>query len=210
MGKRSALLLAVFAAIALPVAGCSGSVPIPRERPLSAAEKQRLLDADQQTDLDELRAQYPGADPGRVAFKHFVHTRDWPSTMSSCMLAAGFRTSVDTGGITYSDLPAQQQQPYALALYRCGREYPIDPMDSAPLSAAELKFLYGYVSGTLSKCLRTHGIAVPNPPSEQTFADAYPSTGGWDPYSSATDVSKAQWAKLVKECPPEPAGFRGN
>lgn len=207
---RAASILVAVVATALAVAGCSAPPAIPKEKPLSAAEKQRQLRSDQQTDLAELQAEFPDVKPGHVTVNHFVHPRDWASTMHQCMLEAGFQTKVEGGGVTYSNLPSEQLEAYNVAFYRCSREYPIDPMDSAPLSGDELKYLYGYRSGALTRCLLRHGISVATPPSEQTFADSYPVTGGWDPYSGATNVSRSQREKLVKACPPSPPGFRGN
>ena len=202
--------LTALAALCFCLTGCSATVSIPKERPVSAAQQAKLLAADRENALEQLRAQYPDAKPPTASVKKLVAPKEWASTLSNCMNRAGFDTRVQGGGVAYSSLPKEQQETYALAFYVCSVEYPIDPVDSAPLSTAEMRFLYSYLTGPLTNCLKEHGASVSSPPSEQTFADSYSSTGGWTPYSGVTDVSQAEWAKLNKACPQQPAGFRGN
>ena len=209
--KRIAQLLVLLAAVAL-VAGCSSSSKVPTEAPVSKAEQAKLLAEEQKNALDQLRTHFPDATPSPTSVQRFVAKRDWASALSGCMQKAGFATTIAPGGggVAINNLPKQQQEAYDLAFYYCQTEYPVNPVDTAPLSSDEAKFLYSYLTTTLANCLEKHGQSIPNPPSEQTFADSYSTTGGWTPYSYVSDVSESRWAELNKECPQQPAGFRGN
>jgi hypothetical protein len=216
--KSFALLVAASAVVTFLLSGCSATLStpkaagsIPKEKPVSATEKAMILATDQHDDLTQLHTRYPNAKPGPVSVVRYIKTKDWAGALSNCMQTEGFRTTVaPDGGLQSPHLPAQQQEPYALAFYTCQVQYPINPVYEAPLSTAEVKFLYGYVTGTLTICLHNHGVPLTNAPSERTFADTYAATGGWTPYSEVTDVSESEWVKLNKDCPQKPAGFRGN
>ncbi len=151
----------------------------------------------------QILSQYPDAKIPKVKVLQRVTTATWPGIYSRCLTSNGFPTKVNADGGAAGYVPTGQNEAYLIASYKCSAEYPLQAKYTKPLDTKQVKLLYTYDTGKLTKCLKKHGVVAGRPPSLATFEQNFQSDP-WSPYSSAplSDLSK-----LNKSCPQVPANL---
>ena len=137
-----------------------------------------------------------------------VTDREWGRLMLECMQRAGVG---QWGYDEQSGLFIEGAQPTAsdqLAFYWCFAAYPrVDTV-----SDDQLDFIYSYYQRWLIPCLESRGYNVMNAPSRETFIDADPAIGQWNPYRAlehypATFGDLEQLAETCERTLPGIAGW---
>lgn len=196
------LLAAGLLVVLLPMslAGCAPAGP--EEPALSAREGDAVIDGFLAGEAEALGLD----DPPEVERIRFVTLDEWPTAQINCMNDAGFaaQLTIDGKGVDYSQVPEALADQLALQIYTCEAQYPPSPTSLQPLTDSQLRALYAYYVGDLTKCLEDAGFTVGSPPSETVFIE---SDGGWTPYGDiALSADPADLLPLLAECPQLPAG----
>lgn len=160
--------------------------------------------------MDTVAGQYP--DSARPAFERvrYISPGEMPEVIVGCLLEEGFDATVSTdafGPALEVSSPVGQEQPLAIAWYGCDVQYPIDPLLTQPLSAAEIEYLYEYNVQTLLPCLASQGHEL-SAPSKQTYIETSGTENGWYPYAELMSLPAEELQTLGKIRPHNPPGFR--
>lgn len=205
---RPLVAAVMCASLAAGVSACSspsGAVPTPDT--LSSAQANSILDTSADQAWQLVASRYPGVQRPAVERIRVVSHAEWASAQAKCMSAAGFpqAKAMPDGSLTSGQVPKEQAEPYALAEYSCGVEYPMDAKYKTDFNESQLKWLYRYYTGELTTCMEKHDVSVGNAPSEQKFID---SDGAWSPYQSV-DLPQQDYYDLVTDCPEIPDSIYG-
>jgi hypothetical protein len=115
-----------------------------------------------------------------------------------CLLDQGFPVvAIDGGGISYENVPPEQNHNAELAFDACMAGLDLPPPE--PPSAEFIEDLYTRLVD-VEACLEDLGYEIEDPPSLQAFIDSY-ETGPWHPYLSLP--LDAPHAELERACPVE-------
>lgn len=212
-GRNHQLLTAAAGVVCIAVvtglSACAtpGAASGPEPDALSAARAENILDANADQAWQLVASRHPGLERPVVGRVRTVSHADWAPTQERCMTAAGFpqAKAMPDASLASGQVPAEQSEPFAVAEYTCGVEYPMAAKYQTAFNASQLEWLYRYSTGELTKCLQDHGIAVKRGPSEQEFVD---SDGAWSPYRSV-DLPQSQYYELVTACPEIPDSIYG-
>jgi hypothetical protein len=194
-------LLGLVLLLSAVVGGCSSS-PEHRSTP-SASSSKSPASAQLAEQRQQILDQYPNAQIPKTHVIREVSLQEWATVVSACMTAAGFPTTADANGQATGVVAAGQDEAHQIATYVCQVEYPLQAKYTTPLDSSQLKRLYVYYTGDLTKCLEKHGVTVPTPPSFQTFSQQYNGSNAWSPYSG----EPASVMHLEPKCPLDLVGI---
>lgn len=202
-------LLGFLAAVSLSACG-----PQPTAQPTPAALTESEADSLVQQAIDKewekFSSDHPDQDRPQVAIVRTIALDEWVDVLPPCMAEQGFKVAVgDDGGIDSGNLPPEQAGSYALAMYVCDAKYPLDAKYSAPLTESQIRYIFDYYAGDLTRCLTEQGYKVAQAPSWQSFYDSYGSGNFWTPYQGLGPLPPSDFAKLNKACPQNPDGIYG-
>lgn len=174
---------------------------------MSAARAETILDASTDQAWQLVESRHPGLERPAVDRVRTVSHADWAPTQERCMTAAGFpqAKAMPDASLSSGQVPEAQSEPFAVAEYTCGAEYPMAAKYQTAFNESQLEWLYRYSTGELTKCLQDRGISVERGPSEQEFID---SDGAWSPYRSV-DLPQSRYYELVTACPEIPDSIYG-
>lgn len=207
---RRGLVVALCAAV-LTLTACTSSSNTPAHSShasAAAGTDVNHLDAGTRAYLADnataLAKQLGISDPPAVKPVKLVTLDEWASAQISCLKGAGYDVSEtsDGQGIHYPRItdPALSKS-LNLAIYTCEVKYPTQQKYMAPLSPTQLKSLYEYRVGPLSKCLSKLGYhSSSTPPSETVFVQ---DGGMWSPYDGM-GISQNDVKRVFKACPQTP------
>lgn len=201
-----------FVVASLLLVGCSGSEGEASVGPSTtkeadapetadAEDRPSLHSKEWQQRLDEIALAYGIEDPPRVAPIRVVG-EDYVEAIDACMSDAGF--PIDESGAI--NVPEDQAEAYALVVYTCEAQYPIDSRYLQPLTEEQYKTIHAYLVSEAVPCLADLGYAVPVPPSEATYVatvdgpDAYTTSG--ELYKLGLDTAEVEAA--IADCPEIP------
>jgi hypothetical protein len=103
------------------------------------------------------------------------------------------------------NVPAQE------AMNKCILQYPQKAWLSYIHSAAQWGYLYDYLAGPFTACLREAGQPAPVIGTRKGFVAASLAGELYSPWTHVTlDRTSAQWKNLVKRCPPLAPGLSGD
>lgn len=158
------------------VAGATATASAPRT--LSAEDQQAI-----QAQLASFAQRLGLTNPPKVAIVRVVPMSEVTPAMIKCLTSAGFPATLTADGEGWSvQYNHDQEDAYRLAAYTCAAQYPGDPAQTASRMTREQKLIaFHYLTVTLVGCLKDHGYAVTNIPSEQVFLDSW-DTAPWNPY----------------------------
>ncbi|MBT1585245.1 hypothetical protein [Curtobacterium flaccumfaciens] len=174
---------------------------------MSAARAETILDASADQAWQLVESRHPGLARPAVDRVRTVSHADWAPTQERCMTAAGFpqAKAMPDASLVSGQVPEDQSEPFAVAEYTCGAEYPMAAKYQTAFNESQLEWLYRYSTGELAKCLQDRGISVERGPSEQEFID---SDGAWSPYRSV-GLPQSRYYELVTACPEIPDSIYG-
>ncbi|PWB96435.1 hypothetical protein DF220_00185 [Salinibacterium hongtaonis] len=157
-------------------------------------------------------SQHPNAQRPDVELIRYVQPNESASAQADCLIAAGFVNTTVTpdGGVVTDFGSAAQAEPFAIAGYTCRVQYPLDPKYTAPLTNAEVMFIYDYFVEELTPCLESEGFSVTAAQSRGKFAETYESGTAWHPYEGVIEstTTNEQWWSINARCPQMPTDFR--
>ena len=196
----------------LSLVSCSAdSAPAPTMSSLSSATRDAMYQDKVDSLWAQVHAEFPDAVRPETAVVRFVKPSEQSRALVQCLARDGFEVTEVEGTISASGVTGQEL-PYELSLYSCRAAYPIDPAYEAPLSEAESRYLYDYLTGELTECLEKHGYEIGTPPSFTVFLESTSNgEAPWSPWSEVSarsDLNESIARDLVRACPVKPAGLR--
>ncbi|RLP80756.1 hypothetical protein D9V34_00625 [Mycetocola lacteus] len=166
------------------------------------------MDADIQANLANLKAKFPDAEiPDEVRVSRIIAPDEYAEVFSRCLTDAGFTARAHPdGGIRFDEIPDEQAQAQAVALYTCQATYPLDPRYTQPLTGSQIAYLYDYYRDRLLPCLEGEGHTVSDLPSLTRFKESFDGTApGYSPFESIARGSSAEEFQRVSGlCPDFP------
>lgn len=207
MKKLAALVLT---GAGLLLAGCvSTAAPASVGPTYSPAELSRLVQETLDDQWAYVSSNYPDAIRPVVPIVRYTTMQDQSETYVACLRDAGFDVALGGNGQgVVSEGLVSQAEAYDLAYYTCQAMYPLDPAFRVPLTKQEVEFIYDYLVGDLSDCLRDAGVEPATAPSFQSFLETYGTDSTWSPYEGITVESQERFDELNRSCPQYPPGFR--
>ena len=196
------LVAAAASVVALCSCGFSRDEPTgPAEADVAASVQARL---DRQWELSDLEGIIVRPE---TTFERIVSPNEWGDVMSECMHEAGIHGwgySAASGLFLEGGRASASDQ---LAFYWCFASFPTVDL----LSEQQLDYIYDYYAHWLTPCLEAHGYNVMNAPTRESFREAPPSRGRWNPYASLEEYprSLAASARLRAACAPTLPGIVG-
>lgn len=142
-----------------------------------------------------------------ISIQSFV---DRQKQMQACVAKHGFViTILPTGEVKYSSeqIPEEQFDLVDAAIEECNKKYP-PAVRTEPWPREKLPRLYALELEAL-KCIRSLGVIVAGPPSEQRFIDAYGTPQAWSARDAAltqSSLKEDMYTKVTVSCP-EPEYF---
>ena len=128
---------------------------------------------------------------------HYSAASDRVAFVVTCINEAGFSVSVYQDLSIRVDLPEEQMAALGRAEDICWAEaearYPAAP----PPTAEELYDL----NLEAAACLEALGYPIPEPPTKDTWLDAYPGDVLWYPHSYVPNVGEETWLRINRACP---------
>lgn len=198
----------------LVTSGCAGAPAVPDG---SATQDPSTAGADwPETSGDELVEQYRSGlaelaeingvvDPPEVDLVRFVTPPEWADAQINCLQEQGFSASKSQGGVRYPDVPPEQADSLDLAIYSCEAAYALDPRVSNPIPRSRMERQFTHLVDVVSPCVSTLGFQVDEPPTLETWLDAYYDNGQiWDPFSS---VPGEDLDSVYQKCPHDVEGL---
>lgn len=149
----------------------------------------------------------PGADPVGTASPVTVLTftgtgAEWEDAMLACMRSDGWDVTPDPLGYGFgnSTIAGVERENYARASDACRASVGELPMPTPPTDD-ELTVLYSRAV-EVRDCLVALGYVMPNPPTEQGYADAYRSNDPWTPHAFLPGgLDEPDWLDANRRCP---------
>lgn len=200
----SGLLILPLAALATALTACAA---VPGE---SASAGDILAQEPPPTDEDlrELADRYRLDNPPQdVAFERYISLDEYADVLVPCLTEQGIPAqALPDGGVGFGDIPPEQAILQAEALYRCHVRFPTHPMFSEPLDDDQLRRLYGYLTGDLTRCVESEGYDTTAPPTVEVFIASYydPGTVAWSPWPADDLQDPAEWDRMSEVCPQAP------
>ncbi len=198
--------LAALALGALLIGGCA-AVPGHAD-PLTSPAAGTVSNSEAVSAEHDLLAQYPKAKLPNAKLIREVTLDELPAARAKCLTTQGFPSTATADGGVFGYVPEGQDEAHQIAKIVCAIEYPLMAKYDKPLSDAQYKLLYDYLTGPLTKCLKDHGFTVPSAPSFQTFTATYGQPSSWVPYKNV-NVSGDAWTQINEACPQVPANLYG-
>jgi hypothetical protein len=206
--------MAVLVLTVSALAGCAAAIlpadDAPSARPSPSPSFTLTLDDQLDQEWDFVTQRFPSAVRPEVEFARYIDQSEWPPAIADCLVGQGFADvkAMPDGGIESGPVPPAQAEAYAVAMYVCSAQYPMDPKYLAPMTDDRIGALYDYYVDEMVPCLEAEGYAVPPAPSRETYIDTY-LTGGWTPYDGVAPSSNAEWYRINDVCPQFPSDFYG-
>lgn len=149
-------------------------------------------------------------DPPRVELIREITPGESEEVYSQCLSEAGWTlTRSDEAGDSYFDIPASQQEAFALSRYTCILQYPVAERFTRELTEEQFGILYDYWTERTVPCFTELGYDVGEVPTLETFL-ADPS---WHPAIAiqdqiSADVRSGRWEDfdhaMYEVCPGPP------
>jgi hypothetical protein len=128
---------------------------------------------------------------------HYAAAVDRVATVVNCLNGEGFSASVYQDLSVKIDVPEEQMGAFAAVEDACWQaadeRYPAAP----PPTAEQLYDLYLEAAA----CLEAEGYPIPEPPTRDSWVDAYPGRVLWHPHSFVPNVGEETWLRLNRVCP---------
>lgn len=138
----------VCIAVVTGLSACAarGGASGPEPDALSAARAQSILDASADQAWQLVASRHPGLERPVVDRFRTVSHADWATAQERCMTAAGFpqAKAMPDASLASGPVPAEQSEPFAVAEYTCGVEYPMAAKYQTALNESQLEWLYRY------------------------------------------------------------------
>lgn len=178
--------------------------PSPQPASLTPQQTEALRVQARDAAWQSVLTQYPDAVRPDVPFDGYLDQADEMRVMSACFTQHGVPLGYSYPvGAKKGDPPTgvggeatDEQQ--SIGLYWCTVEHPGKP--SSPPNAAQLSWMYDYLTRFIVPCYRANGITVPAAPSKQDFVSKWPHQN-WFP-SPGMSADAARDAAVQKACPP--------
>lgn len=143
--------------------------------------------------------------PPEVDLVRFVTPPEWADAQIGCLQEHGYTASESQGGVKYPEVPQEQADSLNLAIYTCEAAYALDPRVNNPIPRARMERQFSHLADVVMPCVAGLGFQVEEPPTLETWLDAYYGNGQiWDPFSS---VPGEELDSVYKECPHDVEGL---
>lgn len=143
--------------------------------------------------------------PTDVAFVRFISPDEEPRVYSQVLRERGFDwMAIQSDDASQWELPDEQKEAAAEALFRCYAMYPVHPGYYLPLAERQIRVLYDYYVETLAPCLRERGYDPGPIPSWEYFAAHYGKQSEWSPYALIEERHLDASQLNIEECPRNP------
>jgi hypothetical protein len=172
--------------------------PSPAPDDLDAEELERLRLAEQDANWSSVARQYPTAVRPDVAFAGYTDMGDYIDALDACYVRSGLvlGTMTDEVGTSTRSGVSPDTEEGAVKAFTCRAEVAVEPH---PMNAAQLGYLYDYLSRFLAPCYAANGIANPPAPSREDFVAKWPRQN-WFPEMGPVFGTPAA-APLIAACP---------
>lgn len=176
--------------------------------PLTEAESEALRLEDAERRWQGVLAAYPDAVRPDVAFAGYVTDENRIEVLRACYQAAGLhveegRTVGNTDGPPDSLGWSSDDEADVIAAFACDTAHPTRITDPGP-NAAELGWIYDYLTDFYAPCLEANGVEVPEPPGRDVWVETWP---GYIWFPSAGDDPRfweAETGAALQEACPDP------
>jgi hypothetical protein len=154
---------------------------------------------------DEFHAQYPDVPKPETTVVRTVDRDEWDQVIAECLHEAGFPDvqADPEGGLSWQ---TSQAEAFALAMYVCQAQFPLDPKYDVQVTDEQLGKLYDYLTLVQVPCLEALGFDIPEAPSKARFVETYFDAPEWLPYTAVTSPEAPAEAaeRAIELCPQNP------
>lgn len=174
-----------------------GPSPAPATPGPDELEKLRLDEQDRQ--WDAVTATYPDAARPADPFQEYRDPND-STALLGCLTAAGLPVGLGStvgGGGTVSVGTSTSTEAEEVASFTCWASYPTKPV--APMTTAQLDYLYSYLTEYLVPCYEANGITNEKAPSREDFVSQWPNQG-WFPDTTSAALSDQEQQRIDSTC----------
>ena len=174
-----------------------GPSPAPATPGPDELEKLRLEEQDRQ--WDAVTATYPDAVRPADPFQEYRDPND-STALLGCLTAAGLPVDLGStvgGGGPVSVGTSTSTEAEEVASFTCWAGYPTKPV--APMTTAQLDYLYSYLTEYLVPCYEANGITNAKAPSREDFVSQWPNQG-WFPDTTSAALSDQEQRRIDSTC----------
>ncbi|KGJ78576.1 hypothetical protein GY21_06525 [Cryobacterium roopkundense] len=179
--------------------------PSPPPEPLTPERIEEMRVADLEASWALVVGTYPDAVRPEATFVGFIDKDTTVSVLRECFEANGVpidegRSSPDLNGPVTSIGSSVATEAQAVGNFICHAQHPVKPMSA--MSAAQLGYVYDYLTKFLVPCYASFGIVNEPAPSREFFVENWPRQN-WFPSAFANEMSLEVDPAIEEHCPPD-------